>query len=410
MTEGIRGRGDVFMMAPPHYPLQQTRLERLLEINRTLASTLEQALLLRNIINAARELIGAEAASIMLADTQSGELRFEAATNMESSQMAGLVVPINGSIAGWIFTHREPVIVPDTSIDTRWHRKVDDKTAFVTRSILGVPLVHRDKAIGVVQCLNKVDGTFDADDTVTLQALADQAAIAIVNARLFQQSDLISELVHELRTPLGAILATTHLLLRNLPEEKRVELIKTIQRETERLSTLTTEFLDISRLESGRIQFKREPFALPELLAECLEVVRHQAQARGLGLELKLAPDVSLVVTDRGKIKQVVLNLLTNAVKYNRDDGRITLAAQSTADGYFRINVKDTGRGIPPEAMKNMFQKFYRVPEAEGTATGTGLGLSLARKIVELLGGEMGVESTYGVGSTFWFTLPAGGE
>ena len=398
------------MMAPPHYPLQQTRLERLLEINRTLASTLEQALLLRNIINAARELIGAEAASIMLADTQSGELRFEAATNMESSQMAGLVVPINGSIAGWIFTHREPVIVPDTSIDTRWHRKVDAKTAFVTRSILGVPLVHRDKAIGVVQCLNKVDGTFDADDTITLQALADQAAIAIVNARLFQQSDLISELVHELRTPLGAILATTHLLLRNLPEEKRVELIKTIQRETERLSTLTTEFLDISRLESGRIQFKREPFALPELLAECLEVVRHQAQARGLGLELKLAPDVSLVVTDRGKIKQVVLNLLTNAVKYNRDDGRITLAAQTTADGYFRVSVTDTGRGIPPEAMKNMFQKFYRVPETEGTATGTGLGLSLAKKIVELLGGEMGIESTYGVGSTFWFTLPAGGE
>lgn len=398
------------MMAPPHYPLQQTRLERLLEINRTLASTLEQALLLRNIINAARELIGAEAASIMLADAQSGELRFEAATNMESSQMAGLVVPINGSIAGWIFTHREPVIVPDTSIDTRWHRKVDDKTAFVTRSIMGVPLVHRNKAIGVVQCLNKVDGTFDDDDTVTLQALADQAAIAIVNARLFQQSDLISELVHELRTPLGAILATTHLLQRNVSEEKRLELIKTIQRETERLSTMTTEFLDMSRLESGRIQFKREPFALPELLAESLEVVRHQAQARGLGLELRLAPDVSLVVTDRSKIKQVVLNLLTNAVKYNRDDGRITLAAQTTPEGLYRISVTDTGRGIPADALKNLFQKFYRVPEAEGTVTGTGLGLSLAQKIVELLGGEMGVESTHGVGSTFWFTLPTGGE
>lgn len=398
------------MMAPTYYPVQQTRLERLLEINRTLASTLEQALLLRNIINAARELIGAEAASIMLADTQSGELRFEAATNMESSQMAGLVVPINGSIAGWIFTHREPVIVPDTSIDTRWHRKVDAKTAFVTRSILGVPLIHRDKAIGVVQCLNKVDGTFDDEDTATLKALADQAAIAIVNARLFQQSDQISELVHELRTPLGAILATTHLLMRNITEEKRVELIKTIQRETERLSTLTTEFLDISRLESGRIQFKREPFALPELLAESLEVVRHQAQARALGLELRLAPDVSLVVTDRAKIKQVVLNLLTNAVKYNRDEGRITLAAQCAPDGLYRISVTDTGRGIPPEALKNMFQKFYRVPEAENTASGTGLGLSLAKKIVELLGGEMGVESTYGVGSTFWFTLPAGGE
>ncbi|HRE29671.1 MAG TPA: ATP-binding protein, partial [Anaerolineales bacterium] len=134
----------------------------------------------------------------------------------------------------------------------------------------------------------------------------------------------------------------------------------------------------------------------------------HQAQARGLGLELRLAPDVSLVVTDRAKIKQVVLNLLTNAVKYNREDGRLTLAATTVADGAYRISVTDTGRGIPPESLKNLFQKFYRVPESENVVGGTGLGLSLARKIVELLGGEIVVESTYGVGSTFWFTLPVG--
>jgi len=122
------------------------------------------------------------------------------------------------------------------------------------------------------------------------------------------------------------------------------------------------------------------------------------------------------VVTDRAKIKQVVLNLLTNAVKYNREDGRLTLAATTVADGAYRISVTDTGRGIPPESLKNLFQKFYRVPESENVVGGTGLGLSLARKIVlslarkivELLGGEMGVESTYGVGSTFWFTLPVG--
>ncbi len=389
-------------------PVPQPRLERLIEISQTLASTLDHHKLLRNIIFAAKELTDSEAASILLADTQSGELRFEATTNIAASQMEGLVIPLGSSIAGWIFTNNLPLVVPDTAQDPRWNRSIDPKVAFVTRSILGVPLAHRDKPIGVLQALNKRAGAFNDDDVATLKTLASQAAIAIVNARLFQQSDLISEMVHELRTPLGAIMATSHLLQRaNLPEAKRTELVRTIQRETERLTTMTTDFLDMARLESGRMRFKREPFDLPELIHESVDVVRPQAAARGITLHAEVAPELTTLVSDRGKLKQVLLNLLTNAVKYNHEHGRVTVAAVLTPDGQLaRVSVTDTGKGIPPEAMKNMFQKFFRVPDSEGYASGTGLGLAVAKKIVEVLGGEMRVESEVGVGSTFWFTQP----
>lgn len=392
-------------------PLTLQRLERLIEISQTLASTLDHHKLLRNIIQAARDLIDCEAASIILADTQSGELRFEATTNIEASQMEGLVIPMD-SIAGWIFTNNQPLVVPDASRDPRWSRVVDTKVAFVTRSILGVPLAHRDKSIGVVQALNKRVGGFTDEDVATLRTLAAQAAIAIVNARLFQQSDLISEMVHELRTPLGAIMATSHLLLRpNLPDEKRADLIRTVQRETERLTNMTTDFLDMARLESGRMRFRREPFDLPELIHECADVVRPQAGARHIVLHVEVEPGLTTLSSDRGKLKQVILNLLTNAVKYNREYGAITVRAARLPDGKFaRLGVTDTGRGIPPEAMEHMFQKFYRVPDSEGYATGTGLGLAVAKKMVEVLGGEMKVESEVGIGSTFWFTQPLTSE
>lgn len=391
------------------HPIQRLdRLERLIEISRTLASTLDHHQLLRNIIAAAAELTESEAASILLADSKSGELRFEATTNIDSAQMEGLVIPMENSIAGWIFTNAQTLLVPDTRQDPRWNREVDSKVSFVTRSILGVPLRHRNQTIGVLEALNKHEGTFTAEDTGVLEALAAQAAVAIVNSRLFQQSDLISEIVHELRTPLGAIMATSHLLLRaQLPEEKRSELVRTVQRETERLSTMTTDFLDMARLESGRMRFQRAPFNLPELIAECVEVVRPQAAARQITLELALDEQVTELNSDRGKLKQVVLNLLTNAVKYNKERGRITIATGHDAKDFTcRVSVSDTGKGIPPEAVDQVFQKFYRVPDSEGYATGTGLGLSIAKKMVEVLGGEMKVESRVGVGSTFSFTQP----
>jgi signal transduction histidine kinase len=170
---------------------------------------------------------------------------------------------------------------------------------------------------------------------------------------------------------------------------------------------MTTDFLDMARLESGRMRLTIEAFDLAELVQECVAVIQTQAAARGLRLDIQIPPDTPRLESDRGKIKQVLLNLLTNAVKYNRDRGAIGVAVRIAPDGgRCTVSVADTGKGIPPEAMSHMFEKFYRVPDTEQTVVGTGLGLPIAKKMVELLGGEMGVRSSYGSGSVFYFSLP----
>jgi len=389
-----------------HLALMAARMERLIEISHTLASTLDQGKLLRQIVDAARELTGSEAASILLLDPGSDELRFEATTNLHAAELEGVSVPREGSIAGWIVSHRAPLLVPNTAQDKRWDPSVDEMTDFKTRSIVGVPLTARDQTIGVLEALNKLEGAFSQDDATTLQWLAAQAAVAIVNARLFQQSDLVAEMVHELRTPLTALMATGHLLLRpEMSDEQRRDLVNTLQRETGRLAQLTTDFLDMARLESGRVRFRFEIFRLADLIDECIEIVRPQAAERGLHIALHLAPGLPIVESDRNKVKQVMLNLLTNAVKYNRADGSITVEASITP-GHVRISVADTGKGVPAAAATRLFEKFYRAPDADQYASGTGLGLPIAKRIIEALGGDIGLLPPGGEGSTFYFDLP----
>jgi len=390
-----------------NYPALVKRLERLMEISHSLTSTLELGRLLRKIVDAARELTDTEASSIMLFDPGTGELRFEATTNLQAADLEGVAVPLQNSIAGWVVTNAQPLVVPNTALDPRWNPTVDEMTAFATRSIIAVPLNARGQTMGALEALNKRTGTFSDSDVTTLQWLAAQAAIAIVNARLFQQSDLVAEMVHELRTPLTALTATSHLLLRpELSEAQRRELTLTMRRETARLAQLTTDFLDMARLESGRVRFIYSKFALPDLLAECRQIVTPEAAERSVTLALEAATDMPPLDCDRDKLKQVILNLLTNAIKYNRPGGEVVLRAEASGP-LFRVYVDDTGPGIPRELQGRLFDRFYRAPSSEGTTTGTGLGLTIAKRIVEAMGGEIGVQSTLGRGSTFYFVIPA---
>ncbi len=390
-----------------NYPRLLKRYARLLEVTSDLASTLELDILLHHIVDAAQELTGSAATSLLLYNPESGHLYFEAATAAINDEILGrAAVPIEGSIAGWIFSNCKPLLVEDALRDPRFFREVDVVTEFQTRTILGVPLRTKDKTLGVIEAINKTQGAFDEEDLRILQSLAAQAAIAIENSRLFQQSDFIAEIMHELRTPLGALTAAAHLLQRpDLPKEQQNKLSRIVFDEVQRLNDLTSDFLDLSRLESGRARFVREPVYLEGLIHECIEIIRPQVQEEQIEIYTDLERSLAPVQGDRNRLKQVLLNLLTNAIKYNHPGGKINMRLY-LEDDMATLSVEDTGEGIPSDSLPRIFERFYRVPDPTCRIAGTGLGLAIARRIVNSHDGTIKVESEYHKGSTFTVRLP----
>jgi signal transduction histidine kinase len=387
------------------------RYERIIEISQQLNTTFDIHDILKRIVDAAGELVDVEGCSIMLYDETIGQLHFAAGSNLEQTQYDSLVVPLEGSIAGWIFTHGEARVIEDVRESGEHYRGIDQRIAFQTRNLLGVPMRARSRVIGVLQAVNTRSGApFTDEDIVTMRTLASQASIALENARLFQQNDFIAEMVHELRTPLMALKASSALLDRpELTESKRTTIRMTIRSETERLIRLTDDFMDIAQLESGRARMAMEPFHVPTLLAEAAEVVRAQADARQLRMDWR--SDDCYALGDAAKVKQVLLNLLSNAIKYNRADGSIRMQAMLVDSGPLdRVHflVQDTGLGIPPEFQTQVFERFRRLPGSADTQTGSGLGLAISRAIVEAHGGRIWIDSVQGIGSSFHFTLRRG--
>ena len=394
-----------------HLERRVARLERIIEVSRVINSTLNLEPLLHNIIQIATDLTATEASSILLLDKKTGELHFEAATGIKGKEVKPIVVPLDNSIAGWVVKEGEPLLISDVRKDPRHYHQVDDMTKFSTRSILGVPLRVKDKVIGVLEVLNKIeDKEFTQDDVEALTILAAQAAIAIENARLFQQSDLLSEVAHELRTPLTSIRGYSKMLLlaEGIDQEKKLEFAETIHREAVRLGQMINDFLDLARLESGRTYMAQEPVNMSEVINETLTILQPQAAERQIYIALQVPETLPTLIGDPVRLKQVMVNLVSNAVKYNREGGQVDIEVQIREDE-LNVAVKDTGRGIAEEDLPHIFEKFYRVDDSEqqeSQAKGTGLGLSIAKHIIEVHGGTISVQSVQGQGSVFAFGLP----
>ena len=383
------------------------RYQKLIDLSLDLASTLDLNELLNRIVSAAADLSHAEAASILLYDELNKQLYFQAATNMDTPMMRGLIVPVTSSIAGWIVLNHQPVIVNDAQTDPRHFGKVGQITQVQTKSLLGVPLMTQHKAIGVLEAINKQSGHFTVEDQNILMALGAQAAVAIENTRLFHQSDLISDLVHEIRTPLASLTAATHLLRRvELTEQMQDTIIETMEVEIQRLSEMTSAFLDFARLESGRMLFNYEVVNLKELILECVLITSSKIEQRNQTFEYKIADDIMPINADYDKIKQVVLNLLSNAMKYTPEGGNILLTVENV-NGDVALHISDNGPGIPTESLSHIFERFYRVPGTEHLAQGTGLGLSICQSIIETHRGKIAVQSQVGKGTTFSVFLPS---
>src|SRR5512138_3305352 len=379
---------------------------RVIEISRDLASTLDLNTLLDDIVRAAADVTRAEAASILLYDDTARQLYFQVATNIDEPTMRGLIVPLDKSIAGWIVTNRKPARIDDAHKDERHFGEVEQTVGYSTRSLLGIPLITKNKVVGVLEVINKKKGKFTDPDESMLSVLGAQAAVAIENARLFQQSDLIAEFVHELRTPLASLSTATYLLLRpEMSREQRDQIVNNIHNETLRLNSLASSFLDLARLESGRVQFRKTRFSAADLIYECRDVMMSKAQETNIQIRVDIPDDLPLMEADRDKIKQILLNLLSNAIKYNRPNGFVTISGMFDPLN-ISIAVQDTGVGIPEESIPHLFEKFYRVREHEGKAGGTGLGLSICKQIIQGHNGRIEVKSKMGVGTSFTIHIP----
>ncbi len=223
------------------------------------------------------------------------------------------------------------------------------------------------------------------------------------------KSEFLSSMSHELRSPLNAILGFAQLMETEAPPPTptQAEGITQILQAGWHLLKLIDDILDLAKVESGQVPLSREPVSLLEVMSECQAMIEPQARQRGLRLTFPATAPPVFVHADRIRVKQVLLNLLSNAVKYNATQGTIEVRWVEARPGRIRTSIRDTGAGLRPEQIAQLFQAFNRLGQEAGGEEGTGIGLVVAKQLVELMGGSIGVESTVGVGSVFWFELDA---
>jgi PAS domain S-box-containing protein len=222
------------------------------------------------------------------------------------------------------------------------------------------------------------------------------------------KTDFISSMSHELRTPLNAILGFAQLVESGTPAPTPTQKrgINQILKAGWYLLDLINEILDLALIESGTMSLSGEPVALTEVLLECRAMVEDQARQRGIGMTFARLEAPRFVKADRTRLKQVLINLLFNAIKYNQSGGHVTVVCTLSGQGRVRISVRDTGPGLTAEQVGQLFQPFNRLGQETGGEEGTGIGLVVTKRLVELMGGVIGVESTPGVGSVFWVEMP----
>lgn len=224
------------------------------------------------------------------------------------------------------------------------------------------------------------------------------------------KSEFVAHAAHELRTPLSAIRAYVEMLVDGeaADEKTRAEYYEIIQASADRLGRMINNILDISRIEAGTVRVNKEPVAVSMIVKEAADTMRPQAEKKKINLTEELAPVVDRILADKDLIQQAILNLLSNAIKYTPDGGSVHVRMAACDDGRrMKIEVSDSGAGIPREDLPRMFEKFFRVEANKSLASGTGLGLNLVKQIVEAVhGGEISVTSEVGKGSSFAITLP----
>jgi signal transduction histidine kinase len=404
-------------------------LKALGEVGQAVSSTLDFQTVLTTIVSRAAQLAGCYGGVIYEFRETSQTFHVMATHRMDPEHLEALQampVRLGEGAVGRAGVIRSPVQVSDILDENEpvapQARHIVARLGF--RSLLAIPLLREQRLLGGLVVWREASGRFAPEVVSLLQTFAAQSVLAIQNARLFEEvrdksrelevanrhkSEFLANMSHELRTPLNAIIGFSEVLRERMFGElndKQAEYIEDIHSSGQHLLSLINDILDLSKIEAGRMELHPSSFSLPALIENTLLLVRERAARRGIGLETRLDPGLGDIGADELKLKQILLNLLSNAVKFTPEGGGITIGARRAA-GLVEVSVSDTGIGIPPDQHEAIFEEFRQVkgnglPRAEGT----GIGLALTRKLVELHGGTIRVESEPGKGSTFTICLP----
>ncbi|MFL6796677.1 MAG: ATP-binding protein [Xanthobacteraceae bacterium] len=400
-------------------------LKALEEIGRALASSLNLNKLLGTIVARAVELSGADAGAIYSYDPARQMFDLAEAKGLDESMqeaVRGVQIKVQETVMGLAVQKRETIFLPDLTQATHYPLR-DLVVAAGFRSVLVLPLVGPDEPFGSLVLLRRDTRDDLAQSMGLLQTFGHQSVLAMTNARLFRELDkkgrelaiandhknqFFANMSHELRTPLNGMLGFAELLVDGLYgqlPEKAVEILELIQKDGKHLLGLINDILDISKIEAGQLKLALGDYSLQGIVETVVASTSSLARAKALEVRTVVPRDLPIGRGDERRLTQVLLNLVGNAIKFT-EKGGIEIRAEATG-GVFKIAVQDTGPGIPPADLQRIFEDFQQVDNSiTREKGGTGLGLSISRRLVEVHGGSIKVESEIGVGSTFQLLLP----
>jgi signal transduction histidine kinase len=424
------------------------RLASLTNIGKTISLRTNKDELMTAIYTECRTAIDCSWFSIALHDEHTSELAFELDVR-DGVLLPKVRLPLGEGLNSWVVKHHQPLLLGSTAEERRFGVKsVQD--AKESESWLGVPMIAREKVIGVIAVESRRKNAFTADDLILLTAIANQAAVAIENAYLYRdlegltyaleqrvtertnelreanlrllaadrsKNQFLANMSHELRTPLNSIIGFSSVLFeatRSTLSPRLHRFLENIHTAGNHLLELINDILDLSKIEAGKMELRADVFDLHETIAAVERVMRGvSAQAR-VQIVSTIDPALPQVRLDEGRLKQILFNLLANAVKFSPPESMVTITCRRVAAAdsplsldTVRIDVTDEGIGIPPDELQRIFVEFYQTEDGRRARKGgTGLGLSLTRNFVELHHGRIDVESKPGKGSTFTLWLP----
>jgi signal transduction histidine kinase len=395
---------------------REDQLKTLYLVAQTINSSLNLQEVLDRLVRATAEAMDVSAASIGLLDATGSEIDVVAAYGISRSYLdKGPTQVTRSRVYDTVLSTGEPLILQG-DIDPSWFQYPEEKQLEGIRSILYIPLVARQRILGVARVHSQQPDRFNADDARFLSAIGAQGAVAIENAMAYQtlkkldvdKSQFVRSVTHELRSPVTGAQSLLRGVLKGYAgqlEDRQREIMGRLNRRLDKLEALINDLLDLA---AGRSDLQVEecrPLPLMATLEHVIATVEPQAREKELKLIFERPAGSPMVMATEEGLDRILINLVGNAVKYTPEGGTVTVSVREY-DRQVGITVKDTGIGIPADSLSRLFQEFYRAPNAKAFETGTGLGLVIVKELVESFNGRISVESEEGKGSTFIVHLP----